>query len=128
LNRDGTGHEQAAQARTIFPTRTVEIDVHRTHILWGRRERDVDAVIPPGCGNATALRPQLTSADASGTIGRSGSAGPPDGEEIAMDETAATPKTDAEYEAEFHAMLAEMRQMDEKSRGAWEEIERLKAE
>jgi hypothetical protein len=50
------------------------------------------------------------------------------GEEIQMEEGATAPKSDAEYEAEFHAMLAEMRQMDEKSRGTWEEIERLKAE
>ena len=45
-----------------------------------------------------------------------------------MDEAATTPRTDAEYEAEIDAMLAEMRQMDEKSHDTWEEIERLKAE
>jgi hypothetical protein len=69
----------------------------------------------------------LTSADAFGTIERSGSEGALAGGEIKMDETAATPKTDAEYEAEIDAMLAEMRRADEKSRDTREEIERLKA-
>src|SRR5947207_479677 len=38
------------------------------------------------------------------------------------------PKTDAEYEAEVDALLAQMRQMDEKSDRTWEEIGRLKGE
>jgi hypothetical protein len=51
-------------------------------------------------------------------------------EEIEMEEpTSATgEKTDAEYEAEVNALLAQMQQMNEKSDRTGEETERLKAE